>query len=210
MVKLVSLTQPSIEGIRNAEELIVYCARVSNPENQSNTETAPKLIKYLIDHKHWSPFEMVDLCVEIKTSRAISAQLLRHKSFGFQEFSTRYSSATSITDVELRAQSAKNRQSSKEIISDVDCENMVNNHLSRSLELYSILLQRNVARECARMVLPLATETTLYMKGSVRSWIHYLELRTKEDTQKEHREIAEEILELFKEVFPNISEALEW
>lgn len=210
MVKLVSLTQPSVDGIRNAEELIVYCARVSNPENQSNTETAPKLIKYLIDHKHWSPFEMVDLCVEIKTSRAISAQLLRHKSFGFQEFSTRYSSATSITDVELRAQSAKNRQSSKEIISDVDCENMVNNHLSRSLELYSILLQRNVARECARMVLPLATETTLYMKGSVRSWIHYLELRTKEDTQKEHREIAEEILELFKEVFPNISEALEW
>lgn len=210
MVKLISLTQSQLKDNFTPEQLIIYCARVSSPNNQDNKETSPKLIKYLIDHKHWSPFEMVDMCVEIKTSRAIAAQILRHKSFSFQEFSQRYSSVTVIEDVELRRQSDKNRQSSVDIIDNLELENEVSTHLNNSLVLYERLLANNVAKEVARFVLPLSTQTTMYMKGSIRSWIHYLELRTKEDTQKEHRLIAEEIKKLFVEIFPNISTALGW
>ena len=223
-VKLVSITHPSLEKEMTPEEFVVYIARVSNPSNQMNVETAPRLIKYLIKHKHWSPFEFVDMTVEIVTRRSIAAQILRHKSFSFQEFSQRYSSATSVQEVELRKQADKNRQSSAEsfdpIIFKTSDDNWSDNtqyaskavseFLQASMNLYAELIDAGVAREVARDVLPLATETTMYMKGSLRSWIHYLELRTAEDTQKEHRDIANGIKQLFIENFPNISEALEW
>ena len=224
-VKLVSITHPSLEKEMTPEEFVVYIARVSNPSNQMNVETAPRLIKYLIKHKHWSPFEFVDMTVEIVTRRSIAAQILRHKSFSFQEFSQRYSSATSVQEVELRKQADKNRQSSAEsfdpmlsgsILSnykvggEVKASDAVTDFLQSSMRLYSELITAGVAREVARDVLPLATETTMSMKGSLRSWIHYLELRTAEDTQKEHRDIANGIKQLFIENFPNISEALEW
>jgi thymidylate synthase (FAD) len=209
-VKLISITSPKIEGLETAEDLISYCARVSNPSNQLNTETAPRLLSYCIKHGHWSVFEMVDVCVEIKTSRAIAAQILRHRSFSFQEFSQRYSQATEIEPIQLRKQAEKNRQSSEEIINDVVLNNVVQYSIKQSLQTYEKLIQQGVAKEQARMVLPLATQSTLYMKGSVRSLIHYLELRTKEDTQKEHRDIALEIQKLFIEQFPNVSQALGW
>ena len=212
--KLISVTQSHIEGVTTPEELIVYTARVSNPENQMNMETSDRLIKYLIKHKHWSPFEMVDLTVEIKTSRAIAAQILRHRSFSFQEFSQRYSAVTKIEDIQLRAAGATNRQSSLEpcnprLFNDfVSGEVAITEHMKLSTELYEELLKAGVAKECARMVLPLATETTLYMKGSVRSWIHYLQIRCDETTQLEHREIALNILDIFKVEFPNIFKAI--
>ena len=212
--KLISVTQSHIEGINTPEELIVYTARVSNPENQMNMETSDRLIKYLIKHKHWSPFEMVDLTVEIKTSRAIAAQILRHRSFSFQEFSQRYSAVTKIEDIQLRAAGATNRQSSLEPCNPklynglVSGETAIVEHMKASTELYEELLKAGVAKECARMILPLATETTLYMKGSIRSWIHYLQIRCDETTQLEHREIALEILDIFKIEFPNIFKAV--
>ena len=218
-VRLVSITNPS-ELVRftedgstttvSPEELIVYIARVSNPDNQMNMETAPKLINYLIKHKHWSPFEFVDMTVEIVTRRSIAAQILRHKSFSFQEFSQRYSTATEVQSIELRRQGKTNRQSSEEIILDSTLSKMVDNHLEKSKELYQYLIDEGVSRETARDVLPLATETTMYMKGSVRSWIHYLDLRCSEDTQIEHRNIANDIKEIFIDNFPNISESLNW
>jgi thymidylate synthase (FAD) len=218
-VRLVSITNPS-ELVRftedgstttvSPEELIVYIARVSNPNNQMNMETAPKLINYLIKHKHWSPFEFVDMTVEIVTRRSIAAQILRHKSFSFQEFSQRYSTATEVQSIELRRQGKTNRQSSEEIILDSTLSKMVDNHLEKSKELYQYLIDEGVSRETARDVLPLATETTMYMKGSVRSWIHYLDLRCSEDTQIEHRNIANDIKEIFIDNFPNISESLNW
>ena len=212
--KLISVTQSHIEGVTTPEELIVYTARVSNPENQMNMETSDRLIKYLIKHKHWSPFEMVDLTVEIKTSRAIAAQILRHRSFSFQEFSQRYSAVTKIEDIQLRAAGATNRQSSLEPCNPrlynglVSGEVVITEHMKASTELYEELLKAGVAKECARMVLPLATETTLYMKGSVRSWIHYLQIRCDETTQLEHREIALSILDIFCLEFPNIFKAV--
>ena len=223
-VKLVSVTNPELEKQMTPEEFIVYIARVSNPSNQLNVETAPKLINYLIKHKHWSPFEFVDMTVEIVTRRSIAAQILRHKSFAFQEFSQRYSSVTHVENIELRKQADKNRQSSAEqfdpIIFKTPDDNFgddtkyaskaVSEFLEASMKLYSELIDAGVAREVARDILPLATETTMYMKGSVRSWIHYLELRTNEDTQKEHREIANAIKEIFCTQFPHIAEALEW
>lgn len=218
-VRLVSITNPS-ELVRitedgltttvSPEELIVYIARVSNPDNQMNMETAPKLINYLIKHKHWSPFEFVDMTVEIVTRRSIAAQILRHKSFSFQEFSQRYSTATEVQSIELRRQGKTNRQSSEEIILDSTLSKMVDNHLEKSKELYQYLIDEGVSRETARDVLPLATETTMYMKGSVRSWIHYLDLRCSQDTQIEHRNIANDIKDIFINNFPNISEALSW
>lgn len=216
-VKLISINQPSIEGVKTAEELIVYCARVSNPNNQMNMETAPKLLKYLINHKHWSPLEMVNFCVEIKTSRAIAAQILRHRSFSFQEFSQRYSAATEIEPVQIRKQAEKNRQSSLEefnpILNNLEFKtaaSYIEEHMKQSINIYEELIKCGVAKECARMVLPLTTQTTLFMSGTTRSWVHYLELRCKEDTQKEHRDIANAIKEIFKENFPIISEALEF
>ena len=206
-VSLVSITQP-FSGLDSAEEIIAYCARVSNPENQKNVETAPRLLKFLIKHGHWSPFEMVDMTVEIKTSRAIAAQILRHRSFSFQEFSQRYSEAQSLEKLELRKQADKNRQSSSEAFEDSQLHTKVREHLAKSLSLYKSLIRKGAAKESARMILPLTTETTMYMKGSVRSWVHYIDLRTKQNTQKEHREIAEECKNIFKQNFPTTSEAL--
>ena len=209
-VKLVSITHPKMDGLKTAEELISYCARVSNPSNQMNMDSSSKLISYLIKHKHWSPFEMVDMTVAIVTRRSIAAQILRHRSFSFQEFSQRYSTATDVQQIELRKQGKTNRQSSEEIILDSTLSKMVDNHLEKSKELYQYLIDEGVSRETARDVLPLATETTMYMKGSIRSWIHYLDLRCADDTQLEHRIIANNIKEIFIINFPNISEALKW
>lgn len=212
---VVSITTPETLNM-TPEQYIVYIARVSNPSNQLNTNTSEKLLRYLIEHKHWSPFEFVDLTVAIHTRRSIAAQILRHRSFSFQEFSQRYSEAVEIEPIEIREQAHKNRQSSSQIINPVVklnksigyADRAINEHLSNSMELYKALLEAGVAREVARDVLPLATATTLYMKGSVRSWIHYLQLRLSEDTQKEHRQIAEQILGKFQPYFPIISEML--
>ena len=209
-VKLVSITHPKMDGLKTAEELISYCARVSNPSNQMNMDSSAKLLSYLIKHKHWSPFEMVDMTVAIVTRRSIAAQILRHRSFSFQEFSQRYSTATDVQQIELRKQGKTNRQSSEEIILDSTLSKMVDNHLEKSKELYQYLIDEGVSRETARDVLPLATETTMYMKGSIRSWIHYLDLRCSQDTQLEHRHIADNIKDIFKENFPNIFLALGW
>ena len=212
--KLVSITEPKIEGINSAEDLIVYCARVSKPSNQMNTETAPKLIKYLIKHKHWSPFELASATFEIKTSRAIAAQILRHRSFSFQEFSQRYAEVTNFEDIELRLQGKTNRQVGNEVvdpeIGNAKASFLIKNHIHESQRLYEDLISQGVAKECARMVLPLSTESTLYMSGTLRSWIHYIQIRATEDTQKEHREIALEIKENLKKLFPNVSEAVDW
>lgn len=214
-VELVSYTQPvkrlADKGIMNADDLVAYVARVSNPRNQFNTLTAPKLIKYLIKHSHWSPFELTDMCVEIKTSRAIAAQILRHRSFSFQEFSQRYSNVSTFEDIEWRMQGKTNRQVGDEPTDlDKQLQNSISLHLDNSLELYNELIESGVAKECARNILPLTTETTMYMKGSFRSWIHYIDLRAKEDTQKEHRDIALKCREIFVNTFPKTGEALNW
>ena len=210
-VKLISITQPAIEGEQmNAEELVTYCARVSNPENQMNTETASKLIKFLIKHKHWSPFELASMCVEIKTSRAIAAQILRHRSFSFQEFSQRYSEAPQLEPLELREQAENNRQSSTEEIKDEQVKATAQMFLESAQDYYKQLCAMGVSRETARMILPLGAQTTMYMNGSVRSWVHYINLRTEENTQKEHRDVANEVKKIFLQQFPQISEALGW
>jgi thymidylate synthase (FAD) len=208
-VNLISLTQPYDDNM-NCEDLIAYCARVSNPSNQNNTATAPNLLKYLIKHKHWSPFEMASMTVEIKTSRAIAAQILRHRSFSFQEFSQRYSVAQDLEEVQLRKQAEKNRQSSTDEFTDGLFLAKVREHLGRSVSLYNEAIKLGVAKESARLLLPLTTETTMYMSGTIRSWVHYIDLRSKEDTQKEHRDIAESCRDIFVEHFPNISLALGW
>lgn len=213
-VELVSITEPKINSlITNAEELIVYCARVSNPSNQLNSQTAPKLIKYLIDHKHWSPFEMAHMAVRIDTSRAIAAQILRHRSFSFQEFSQRYSTVTELETIELRKQGKTNRQVGDEPIdigSYIELKDEIDQVQYNSVILYNKLIGLGIAKECARMILPLNTKTSIYMSGTIRSWVHYLEIRTKEDTQKEHRNIALEIQKIFIRNFPNTSNALCW
>jgi len=210
-VKLVSVTKPEVEGIENAEDIVAYCARVSNPSNQMNTETAPKLIKYLIKHKHWSPFELASMCVEISTSRAIAAQILRHRSFSFQEFSQRYSQATELEELELRSPALKNRQSSSETFDENhDAYKYAKASIESSLATYKTLIEMGVAKETARGVLPLTTKTTMYMNGTLRSWVHYIDLRSAEDTQKEHRDIANQIKKIFINKFPTISEALDW
>lgn len=203
-----------------AEELIIDCARVSNPSNQGNYETAPRLINYLIKHMHWSPFEMAHMTLEITTSRAIAAQILRHKSFSFQEKSQRYSSDIEFEPMEIRKQAEKNRQSSTESFdpelinycwdSNLYASDIINAHLRKTKMLYESLIKEGVAKECARMILPLCTSTTLYMTGNIRSWIHYIDLRKKEDTQKEHRLIAEACKKIFVENLPNISAALDY
>lgn len=211
-VKLVSTTKPNIEGLNKAEDIIVYCARVSNPNNQLNIDTGAKLLNYCIKHGHWSIFEQVDMTVEIKTSRAIAAQILRHKTFSFQEFSQRYAEVQEFEDIELRMQGKTNRQVGDEVVNpELDNElasSLIEQHIEASKSLYNRLIECGVAKECARMVLPLNVQTTLYMKGNIRSWIHYLQLRTKEDTQKEHRLIAEEIKKIFINEFSVISNAI--
>ncbi len=216
-VNLISVTKsflPEIEDL-TAEELIVYIARVSNPSNQLNKDTSEKLIAYLVKNRHWSPFEMVDMTVEIVTSRAIAQQILRHRSFSFQEFSQRYAKVTEIEPIQLRKQAEKNRQSSSDTFDptlgheEETASEVIKTHLDASQELYTVLIAHGVAKECARMVLPLSTQTRIYMKGSVRSWIHYLQIRCDEHTQLEHREIANLIRDIFSEEFPAISNALE-
>lgn len=218
-VKLVSTTQSRLDksAEMTAEQLIVFTARVSNPANQLNTETADRLIAYLIKNKHWSPFEMVDMTVEIVTSRGIAQQILRHRSFSFQEFSQRYAEVTEMEPVQVRKSGITNRQSSSEgfnpIIGgmpgyEIFANEAISAHIKSSEDLYKKLLKAGVAKECARFVLPLTTQTTIYMKGSVRSWIHYLQIRTDEHTQLEHRMVAESVRDIFKREFPNISIAL--
>lgn len=219
MVRLISITKPEctplIRENFSAEDLIVYIARVSNPENQLNKNTASRLIKYLIDHKHWSPFEMVDLTFEIKTSRAIAAQIVRHRSFNFQEFSQRYSVVNEYEPIELRLQGDKNRQVGEELIPVTSQQhsiliNLIRETTKSAEHCYEMLLRNGVAKEVARMVLPLTTQTTLYMKGSLRSWIHYVNLRGSAETQKEHRYVAERVRATLVPLFPNVSVALGW
>lgn len=194
-----------------AEKTMAYIARVSS-NNQDNPDYA-KLIKYMIDHSHWSPFEHASMTVEIETSRMIAAQILRHRSFKFQEFSQRYSEPTTVHIYEPRKQDSKNRQNS---IDDFDEEfkerwrEAVEGWANSAFHVYELALQEGVAKECARALLPMCVGTRMYMTGDVRSWIHYIQLRTHTDTQLEHREIAEEIKEIFIEQFPVVSEALGW
>ena len=204
--KLVSITP-------DAEKQIVYMARVSNPSNQANTETSPRLIRYLIKHKHWSPFEMASMQVEINTTRAVAAQVLRHRSFSFQEFSQRYSSVDQLGTVglpHLRSQDLKNKQASHD---DLDpsaielMEKQITQIYANSFDYYEYLLSQGVAKECARSILPLGTPTRLYMSGSIRSWIHYIQIRAGIETQLEHRLIAEAIKDIFEEQLPNVYEA---
>lgn len=222
-VKLVSMTSDCCDQLKmNQEDLIVYIARVSNPSNQLNTGTSDKLISYLIKNKHWSPFEMVDMTIEIETSRAIAQQIIRHRSFSYQEFSQRYATVTDFEDIELRRQADSNRQSSTEAFDpkiNVDCgsdivtdlaSSAIVDHIQYSENLYKALIEAGVAKECARFVLPLTTQTRIYMKGSVRSWIHYLQIRCDNHTQLEHLRIALEIQKIFIVSFPNISKALSW
>ncbi len=195
-----------------AEKLIAYCARVSNPANQDN-ENIEGLLKYCIRHGHWSVFEMANMNIEINTSRAISAQILRHRSFSFQEFSQRYAENTDIRLYDARRQDVKNRQNSIDDISDRDklwFTEAQNNVAGKSLALYRRALEKGIAKECARMLLPMSTSTRIYMNGTIRSWIHYFTLRCDEATQLEHREIANEAKEVFKEQLPVISKILEY
>ena len=208
-VRLIALTQSCLPEVSTAEDLIVHNARVSNPNNQLNTLTGAKLLSYCIKHGHWSVFEQADMTVEIKTSRAIAAQILRHRSFSFQEFSQRYADAPGMEPVEIRRQAASNRQSSTEVMDPFELDVSVFRVLEYLQTAYDTLIKNGAARECARMILPLATSTTLYMKGSVRSWIHYMQVRRDEHTQKEHRLIADEIWKLFAEQFPVIATAIE-
>jgi len=209
-VKLISSTEPvNSNYLKTAEDLIAYCARVSNPSNQLNTETAPNLLRYLIKHKHWSPFEMVSLTFEIQTSRAIAAQILRHRSFSFQEFSQRYSEAGAIEDVEWRLQGKTNRQVGEDKVElEPSLQLAVQALRQESLNVYTKLLWSGIAKECARMVLPLSKSTTIYMSGTVRSWLSYLNIRLEQGTQKEHRDIAVAIAEIFIDIFPNITESV--
>jgi thymidylate synthase (FAD) len=214
--QVVAITQPYIRTEDNTrfldtEEFIVYCARVSNPNNQLNVHTGTKLLEYCIKHEHWSIFEQASMTVEIETSRDISAQIIRHKSFCFQEFSQRYSEVMGYESFDVRKQAEKNRQSSVEVLDLTDEEiNQIQQHLVNGDNLYKYLLKKGAAKESARKLLPLCSKTTLYMTGSIRSWIHYLTLRYKEDTQLEHRQIANSIRESFIHIFPIISRALKW
>lgn len=195
----------------DAERLIVKMARVSNPANQDNVETAPKLLRYLVKHKHWSPFEMASMCVKIETERDIAAQILRHRSFSFQEFSTRYAKTQQADAPRFRRQDLKNRQSSHDDLCvgmQAEYQEAVDRLFEELYTLYDDLLEDGVAKETARRILPLCTPTTLYMHGTLRSWAHYLEVRCEAGTQLEHRQIAEAIRGIFTAEFPIIGEAL--
>jgi len=208
IVQLITLTP-------DAEKNMAFVARVSNPNNQGN-ENFSGLLKYCIKHQHWSVFEQAHMTLEIETTRAIAAQILRHRSFTFQEFSQRYAQSDEIGEIdlpELRRQDIKNRQNSIDDL-DKDVVDKLNRQMitlfSSAQALYNQMIESGVAKECARMVLPLCTPTRIYMTGSVRSWIHYIDLRSAHGTQKEHMEIAESCKNIFKEQFPIVSEALEW
>jgi len=213
-VKLVSHTM-GVNG-ESPQDVISYVARVSNPHNQDNFHTAGKLLKYCITHQHWSIFETASMTLEINTNRGIAAQVLRHRSFTFQEFSQRYADTKLLDNKlpvpELRRQDKKNRQNS---IADLppgvlgQYGEEIDKHFDSAMHLYNNLLDSGVAKECARFVLPLATPTRLYMTGSCRSWIHYIQLRTTLGTQKEHRDLAAQCYYIFKDVFPDVASALE-
>ena len=197
----------------NAEEMIAYAARVSNPANQLNTGTTEKLLGYLIRNRHWSPFEMASMTVEITTSRGIAPQILRHRSFSFQEFSLRYAEAVDFEVYEARRQDTKNRQNSVDDMSEDDRNwfrkaQEANNDYAYNL--YRCAIDRGIAKEQARFLLPLTTQTKLYMCGTVRSWIHYIQVRDETGVQKEHRDIAIEVKKIFIENFPSTAKALEW
>lgn len=200
----------------DAEKLMAYCARVSNPNNQSN-ENYAKLLKYCIDHQHWSIFEQAFMTVQINTSRGIAAQILRHRSFTFQEFSQRYADASLLGDeipmFELRRQDNKNRQNSIDDIPDEIKSKwgmQIRQHFAKAKSIYDGMISDGIAKECARFILPLATPTRLYMSGSVRSFIHWIQLRSSNGTQKEHQIIAEECKTIFSQAFPTVSQALGW
>jgi len=225
-VELVSITKSLVEDKEmSAEELLVYIARVSNPSNQMNTETSDKLIGYMIKNKHWSPFDMINMTVEVTTSKAVGIQILRHWSIKPQEFSQRYAEVVDIEPIELRKQGSTNRQVGDELIDDhiefleyIDdwtsrkysgfARSLIESHITTSKNLYKALINNGVAKECARMILPMATSTTLYLNGSVRSWIHYMEQRCSQHAQKEHRDVAKLVESIFKEQFPMTSKAL--
>lgn len=219
-VKLISYSNSyggPMKSESNVQDLIAYCARVSNPSNQTNTETSEKLIKYLIKHKHWSPLEMVSMCLEIETTRDIARQILRHRSFSFQEFSQRYADPTkdlSFVLRDARLQDAKNRQNS------IEMENTLQNELikdewakrqmvliDRARETYEWAISKGIAKEVARCVLPEGnTMSRMYMNGTLRSWVHYIDLRSENGTQKEHMEIAKECAKVISKVFPLIND----
>ncbi len=208
-VRLISVTP-------DAEKTMGYVARVSNPNNQENPKVAG-LLKYCVNHQHWSVFEQAFMTLEIETTRGLAAQCLRHRSFTYQEFSQRYADSSLLADeipmIDLRRQDTKNRQNS---IDDIDpfvkqeFEIKIKKHFEEGMKLYKEMLEANIAKECSRFVLPLATPTRIYMSGSCRSWIHYIQLRSANGTQKEHMDIAEECKKIFVEQFPTVSEALEW
>ena len=209
MVKLVSATP-------DAEQHMGYVARVSNPKNQDNPNVSG-LLKYCIKHGHWSVFEQAFMTVEINTTRGLAAQILRHRSFTYQEFSQRYADSSMLGEViplpELRRQDDKNRQNSIDDIDPLmvqDFNTKMQKHFVDGMKLYKEMLDAGVAKECARFVLPLATPTRIYMTGSVRSWIHYIELRSAHGTQKEHMQVAEGVRGIFTEQFPVVAEALDW
>ena len=208
-IKLVSVTP-------DAEKTMAYVARVSNPNNQDNDKFAG-LLRYCIKHGHWSVFEQAHMTVEINTTRGLAAQILRHRSFTFQEFSQRYADTNLLADEipvpDLRHQDLKNRQNSTDDVpknKKQDLQEKIAEHFVEAMDLYNELLASGIAKECARFVLPLATPTRLYMTGSVRSWVHYIDLRSAHGTQKEHMDVVEKIRSIFKEQFPTVSEALDW
>jgi thymidylate synthase (FAD) len=213
-VKLVAITEGAEELVgKNAQEIISYVARVSNPNNQMSFETGSKLIKYCITHNHWSIFEHSFLTMEIRTSRTIAAQILRHRSFTFQEFSQRYAAAFDKVNYEARRQDSKNRQNSIDDMTDEDKQwfrAAQNKVWDDAKNLYDEALQRGVAKEQARFLLPLNTATTIYMSGSVRSWIHYCELRCGNGTQKEHADIANGCKSILATKLPDVATAMGW
>ncbi len=208
-IKLISVTP-------DAEKTMAYIARVSNPKNQNNDKFAG-LLSYCIRHGHWSVFEQAHMTLEIQTTRGLGAQILRHRSFTFQEFSQRYADTNLLADeipmFDLRSQDLKNRQNSTDDVpknKKADLQEKIAEHFVASMDLYNELLANGIAKECARFVLPLATPTRLYMTGSCRSWIHYINLRSAHGTQKEHMDVVAECKKIFVEQFPAVSEALEW
>jgi thymidylate synthase (FAD) len=215
-IELISYSQPAEYFAENMTELVAFCARVSNPSNQNNKETSEKLIRYLVKHKHWSPLEMVNVCLEIETTRDIARQMLRHRSFSFQEFSQRYADPTQELDFvtrEARLQDEKNRQNSVET-DDEKLQNDWSYHQKRVItaakEAYTWAIKNGIAKEQARAVLPEGnTVSRLYMNGTLRSWIHYIELRSSNGTQKEHIEIAKKCAEVIATVFPMAKEFVE-
>jgi thymidylate synthase (FAD) len=207
-VKLISVTP-------DAEKTMGYIARVSNPNNQTNP-VVDGLLGYCIKHGHWSVFEQAHMTLEIETTRGLAAQILRHRSFTFQEFSQRYANANLLDNIEvpdLRSQDSKNRQNSIDDIPQDKKETLqkkISDHFSAAMSLYDELIKEGVAKECARFVLPLSTPTRIYMTGSVRSWIHYIDLRSAHGTQKEHMDLVKEVRGIFKQQFPICSKALNW